>query len=774
MSLTRDALHYHAYPTPGKISVVSTKPCETARDLALAYSPGVAEPCREIAKDPESVYRYTSKGNLVAVISNGTAVLGLGDIGPAAGKPVMEGKGVLFKSFADIDVFDLELDCKDPQKFVDAVAALAPTFGGINLEDIKAPECFWIEKELQRRVDIPVFHDDQHGTAIIAAAALLNALELVRKDISKTRVVVSGAGASAIACTKLLIRLGLKPENVLMCDSVGVLYKGREKGMNEFKQEFAVSTNLRTLADAMKDADVFFGLSQKDLVTPQMLLSMAAKPIVFALANPDPEISYTLAKNTRSDLIMATGRSDFPNQVNNVLGFPYIFRGALDVRAQKINEEMKLAAVYAIAGLAKEAVPDTVRKAYGSGDFTFGPEYLIPKPFDPRALSHVAPAVARAAMASSVARGSVDIEEYIARLKEKLNQGRQVLRVFYSLAKKAKAKRIAFPEGAHPKVLKAARAAKDERLCEPVLLGMRSKIEEIAAKNDIDLADLTILEPHLHPQFEQHVDRYFSEHAREGIARSDAERELRRPHYFANMLLAVGEVDGLIGGVDRHYGAVVKPILSMIGLKPGATTAAGLYILSIKDRMFFMADTAINIHMTSEKLAAIAVMAAEFAESMNISPRVAMLSYSNFGSVQHPSAAIVRDAVLKARALAPQLAIDGEMQADTAVVSEILTEHYPFSALEGAANVLIFPDMQSGNIAFKLLQRLGGARVIGPIILGLNAPAYVLQRHASVDEILNMVTVAVAQASLRAKRIPTMQRIEGGVRSGTSSTAIAM
>jgi malate dehydrogenase (oxaloacetate-decarboxylating)(NADP+) len=752
MSLRKDALLYHAEPTPGKIAIIPTKPCETAHDLALAYSPGVAEPCLEIAKNPASVYDYTSKGNLVAVISNGTAVLGLGDIGAAAGKPVMEGKGVLFKSFADIDVFDLEVDCKDPEKFVEAVAALGPTFGGINLEDIKSPECFYIEDELKKRLDIPVFHDDQHGTAIIAGAALLNALEVAGKRIDQVRMVVSGAGASAIACTRLMIRLGLTPANVMMVDTTGVIYRGRTKGMNAFKEEFAVETPCRTLTDAMKGADVFLGLSAKDLVTPEMLLSMAAKPIVFAMANPDPEIDYHLAKSTRSDVIMATGRSDFPNQVNNVLGFPYIFRGALDVRAREINEEMKLAAVRALAELAREPVPESVRKAYARAAFSFGPEYLIPKPFDPRVLYHVSPAVAKAAIESGAARQSLDIDAYTLRLKAKQNYGREMLSVYYGIAHKSINRAIALPEATNEKVLKAAVMAADEQIAEPVLVGDAAQIRQAAERYDLDISGCAIIEPVKHPKFAELTAKFFHENGRAGVTRIDAERELRHPHHFANALLASGEVDGLICGVDRYFPAMVRPILRTIGLREGATTAAGLYIVSIKGRTFFLTDTSINTQMTSEKLAEIAIMAAEFAESMNVTPRVAMLSYSNFGSVKHPSAQLVVEATKLAKRRAPHIEIDGEMQVDTAVVPGLIEEDYPFCTLSAPANVLVFPDMQSGNIAYKLLQRLGGARVIGPVILGLNAPAHVMQRHAGVDEVFNMITVAVAQATLRSRR----------------------
>ncbi len=748
MTENEAALRYHEFPTPGKVETVPTKPCETVRDLSLAYSPGVAIPCLEIERDPANVYRYTSKGNLVAVISNGTAVLGLGDIGPMGSKPVMEGKGVLFKSFAGIDVFDIELDTKDPKAFIETVAAMAPTFGGINLEDIKAPECFIIEEELKKRLDIPVFHDDQHGTAIIAGAALLNALEICNKDLSSVRLVISGAGAAAIASAHLLFRLGLKRENLLMVDSTGVIYKGRTVGMNSYKSEFAVETTKRTLADAMRDCDVFFGLSTKDLLTPEMLLSMAKNPIVFAMANPDPEIDYNLAKATRSDVIVATGRSDFPNQVNNVLGFPFIFRGALDVRARGINEEMKMAAVRALAALAKESVHDSISAAYDGTGFSFGPEYLIPKPLDPRVLYYVAPAVAKAAMESGVARENIDIAEYTLRLKGKQNKARITLRSYYDVALKASAKRIAFPEGANSKVLKAAVMAHQEGIVEPVLLGKVDKIKDEARRLELDISKFELIEPPQDSRYSQYVSRYYNLLSRQGVACIEAERAVRLENVFANMMLLGGDVDGIICGVDRSFAKMMKPILDTVGLRDGVTTAAALFLVSVGERLFFFSDTAINIDMTSEKLANIAIMSAEFAESMNISPRVGLLSFSNFGSSRHPSARMVRQARDLVKVRCPELQIEGEMQADTAVVSSILKENYPFSELESAANVLVFPDMQSGNIAFKLLQHLGGARVVGPIILGLKAPAYVLQRHANVDEIFNMITVAVAQAEL--------------------------
>ncbi len=751
MSEKTPALRYHRYPTPGKVAIVPTKPCESSRDLALAYSPGVAEPCLAIAEDPERVYDYTAKGNLVAVITNGTAVLGLGNIGPEASKPVMEGKGVLFKVFADIDVFDLELNCDSMEHFIETVAALGPTFGGINLEDIKAPECFVIEEKLQQRMDIPVFHDDQHGTAIIACAAILNALEIIGKEISEIRLVVSGAGAAAMACADLLFSFGFTRENLLMVDSKGVIYKGREEGMNPFKEAFATDTDARTLADAMKGADAFFGLSAKDVLKPEMLLSMADSPIVLAMANPDPEIDYNLAKQTRSDVIMGTGRSDFPNQVNNVLGFPFIFRGALDVRAKGINDEMKKAAVRAIAALAKEPVPDSVKAAYGNDEFSFGPDYLIPKPFDPRVLTYVAPAVAKSAMECGLARQEIDIEEYTLRLKAKQNRGRVILRGYYGLAKRSAKKRVAFPEGTNAKVLTAARMALDEGIAAPVLVGNGAKIIEAAAALEIDLKGIEIVDPASDTRYESFADDLYQRRNRKGVTRTEAIRTMKDPHIFANMLLASQQVEGVICGVEQYYPELVKPIFEIVGLREGYSDSAGMYIVDVQDRTLFFADTSINPDMNAERLANIAMMTAEFASSMDITPRVAMLSFSNFGSVKHPNSRMVRDATEIVRKAMPELEIDGEMQADAAVVPEILTENYPFCALSGAANVLVFPDMQAGNISYKLLQRLGNARVVGPIILGLNAPAYVMQRHASVDEIFNMTTVAVAQASINSR-----------------------
>ena len=749
MKKTDEALLYHSHPTPGKLAIVPTKPCESARDLSLAYSPGVAKPCLEIASNPEDVYRYTGKGNLVAVITNGTAVLGLGDIGPKAAKPVMEGKAVLFKTFADIDVFDLELDCSSTAQFIETVAALAPTFGGINLEDIKAPECFEIEETLKKRLDIPVFHDDQHGTAIIAGAALLNALEVAGKPISEISLVVNGAGAAAIACCHLLLKIGLRKDQIILCDSKGVINQARFDEVNGHKRDFISSTKASTLEQALKGADVFFGLSVAGALTPTMLSSMAKNPIVFAMANPDPEIDYPTAKKTRPDAIIATGRSDYPNQVNNVLGFPFVFRGALDVQARGINEEMKLAAVYALAKLAKEPVPDSVRQAYGNASFSYGPEYLIPKPFDPRVLYYVAPAVAKAAMESGLARKEIDLEEYEFKLKSKQHHGRVVLRSFQTLAKQSTGKRIAFSEGAHPKVLKAAAMVREEGVAVPVLMGERAKIESIAKGLDIDASQFEIIDPLKDERYPSFVEAYFRSKSRSGITFADAQRAMRNEHLYACSLLLHEDVDGLISGVDENYPHMVKPILEIIGLRAEAKRAAGLYLVSIKEQLYFFADTTLNLKVDSRVLADIALMAADFARSMNITPRVAMLSFSNFGSVDHPMAKMVRDAKDLVLEVAPELEIDGEMQADAAVVEEILREKFPFSRLSSPANILVFPDMQSGNISYKLLQRLGGARVIGPVLLGLNAPAYVMQRHAGVDEIFNMAIIASAQAAMK-------------------------
>ena len=741
------ALRYHEFPKPGKIAIQATKPFETAVDLSLAYSPGVAEPCLAIADSPADVYRYTGKGNLVAVISNGTAVLGLGDIGPLASKPVMEGKGVLFKAFADIDVFDIELDCKDVDSFVATVAAMAPTFGGINLEDIKAPECFDIEQQLRDKLDIPVFHDDQHGTAIISSAALLNALELTKRDVKEIRVVVSGAGAAALSCADLMIQLGVRRENLLMVDSKGVIYKGRTEGMNRFKEAFAADTHLRTLEEAMEESDVFFGLSAAGILKEDMLRSMNPQPIVFAMANPDPEIEYEVAKLVRPDVIMATGRSDYPNQVNNVLGFPFIFRGALDVRARGINDAMKLAAVRALAALAKEPVPESVQAAYGDTRFDFGPEYLIPKPFDARVLYTVAPAVAQAAIDSGLARQEIDINEYQLRLMSTTNEGRAMLRRFYGSARKFGGARIALPEATNPKVLRAAVMAYEESIAHPILLGVPEEIQQAAQEIDADISKLEIVNPRDDSRYQKYIESYYDVSKRDGVTITEARRNVRNEQVFASMMLANSDADGMICGVDNNFAEMVRPILENVGLRAGCTTTAGLYIVSIKGKLLFCADTAINVDMNAQKLASIALMSAEFATHMGITPHVAMLSYSSFGSVNSASSRMVRTATELVKAQNPKLEIDGEMQVDVAMNSKIQQESYGFSSLKSAANILIFPDMQSGNIAYKLLQRAAGARVVGPILLGLRAPAFVMQRHAGADEIFNMITVAAGQAA---------------------------
>jgi len=748
MSNKDQALRYHSEPTPGKVAIVPTKPCDTARDLSLAYSPGVAEPCLAIAENTEEVYQYTSKGNLVAVVSNGTAVLGLGDIGPEASKPVMEGKGVLFKIFADIDVFDLELTSKSIEHFVETVAALEPTFGGINLEDIKAPECFEIERQLQERMDIPVFHDDQHGTAIIASAALINAIEITKRDIKKTTLVISGAGAAGIACARLLVTLGLSRENIILCDTQGVVYQGREKGMNQYKEEFATTRACRTVEEALVGADVFFGLSKKGLMSPEMLNSMAKNPIVFAMANPDPEIDYDLAKATRADVIMATGRSDFPNQVNNVLGFPFIFRGALDVRASAITEGMKIAASKALAALAKEPVPESVRKAYGNANFTFGPDYLIPKPFDNRVLYWVAPAVAKAAIEEGVARAPRDLEEYTIALKSKKNKGRKIVRGYYDLARGSNNKRVVLAEGANELVIKAALMAKSENIADPVLIGNPVEIQNISKQIKVDLDGIEIINPAASDKYKATVDAYFAKQTKKGFAFNGAELIEQKNQAFATAMLAAGDADGLICGIGRSYSKMLKPIFDIVGLDKGVTNAAGLYLALIKGRLFFLADTTINVEMNSAKLADVAIMAAEFVKTMQIVPRVAMLSFSNFGSVPHEKANMVREATLLVKEQVPDLLIEGEMTADTAVMPEFLAQNNPDACFNGAANVLIFPDMQSGHIALKLLHRLADARVVGPVILGLKEPAYVMQRHASMDEIFNMIVVAAARAAL--------------------------
>lgn len=748
---TEDALLYHSSGRKGKVEVIASKPCLTQRDLSLAYTPGVAEVCRVINKNPESVYEYTAKANLVAVVSNGTAVLGLGNIGPLAGKPVMEGKGVLFKRFADIDVFDIEIDAKTPEEVIAVVKALEPTFGGINLEDIKAPDCFLVEETLKQTMNIPVFHDDQHGTAIISSAALLNALEIAGKDITEVKLVVNGAGAAAIACTKLYIKLGLNPNNVIMCDSKGVIYKGRTIDMNPYKEQFAVETSARTLAQAIVGADVFVGLSVANVVTKEMLKSMAKNPIVFAMANPDPEITYEDATDARKDVIMATGRSDYPNQVNNVLGFPFIFRGALDVRARTINDEMKIAAVKALANLAKEPVPDSVKRAYGGTELSFGRDYIIPKPFDPRVITWVAPAVAKAAIETGSAR--VNIEEwdkYVYQLEERMGITRGVVRTAITKSQGTN-KRIVFPEGEEPKILYAAQMIIDEEIARPVLIGRKSIIETKAKDLKVDISNVEIVDPHEYMKMNQYVEELHQIRQRKGITRSDAERLLERPNYFGAMMVRLGDADGLVSGLTASYPNTIRPALQVIGMDKGRKRVAGLYAVMTKRETFFFADTTVNINPTAEELAEIAIMTAEVVRRFNITPKIAMLSFSNFGSTRSPESEKVAEAVDIARSIDPDLIIDGEVQADVALSPDVLSEVYPFTVLKNGVNTLIFPDLNSGNIAYKLMGRIGGADLLGPILMGMAKPVHVLQQGCDVNAIVNIAAVCAVEAIEKAR-----------------------
>lgn len=742
-----DALEYHRMGRKGKIEVITTKPCVTQRDLSLAYTPGVAEPCREIHQDDSKVFEYTAKGNLVAVISNGTAVLGLGDIGPHAGKPVMEGKGVLFKVFADIDVFDIELNSKDVDEIIRVVEVLEPTFGGINLEDIKGPECFEIEEALKKKLKIPVFHDDQHGTAIISGAALINAAELLGKDMGKMKVVYNGAGASGIACAKFHISLGLKKENVILCDSKGVLYKGRTEGMNHYKEEFAVETSCRTLADAIVGADVFIGLSSANCVTQDMVRSMADNPIIFAMANPDPEITYDDAIAARPDIIMATGRSDYPNQVNNVLGFPFIFRGALDVYATAINEQMKQAASYALAKLAKEDVPESVKKAYGVEEMSFGREYIIPKPFDPRVLTWVAPAVAQAAMETGVARKPItDFDEYRLQLNIRMGRTERLMTQIFRKARK-QPKRIVFPEGDQPKIIKAAQLCIDEGIAEPILLGKEENIRRVAQENGYELEGIKIIDARNYEKMDDYVQEFFMMRHRKGITEVEARLRLRtRKNYFGAMMVHKGDADCMISGLTSHYPDTIRPALEIIGKDSRYKKVSGLYIVSNKKDTYFFADTTVNVDPSAEDLSDIALQAADFATNFDIIPRVALLSYSNFGSAKGDSPDKIQKALKIIKERNPQLKVDGEMQADTAVLTEIIDGTFPFSELKGGANVLIFPDLNSGNIAYKLLYTIGGAHVIGPVVLGLGKSVHVLQRGSEVHDIVNMAAIAVVDA----------------------------
>jgi malate dehydrogenase (oxaloacetate-decarboxylating)(NADP+) len=742
----QEALDYHSTGRPGKLEVVPTKSCSTQRDLSLSYTPGVAEPCKRIASNPDDAYLYTTKGNLVAVVSNGSAVLGLGNIGAMAGKPVMEGKGLLFKKFADIDVFDIELNSSDPAEIIRAVQMLEPTFGGINLEDIKAPECFEIEDTLRKTMNIPVFHDDQHGTAIISGAALLNALELVGKKIADVRVVFSGAGAAGIACARFYERLGVRHDNIVMVDSGGVVYRGRTKGMNPYKEYFASGTKPGSLADAMRGADVFCGVSAADIVTREMVKSMADNPIVLAMANPDPEITYEDALAARPDVIMATGRSDYPNQVNNVLGFPYIFRGALDVRASAINDEMKTAAASALATLARETVSDAVRKAYGGNRIEFGREYIIPKPLDPRVLIRVASAVARAAMATGVARLPIaDFEEYRDRLEARLGKSREVMRFFVHKAQHSP-KLVVFPEGEEEKILQAAQIIVDEKIARPILLGSRTLIRQKAEHLGLEHEGVEVINPSKSPKFDSYVAAYYRMRHRKGVTRFDAERMVKTHNIYGMLSVSAGDADGLISGLTQHYPATVKPALQIIGKKEGVSRIAGLYMMLLKNKTVFLADATINIEPTAEDLCEIALLSAERVRKFDIEPRLAMLSFSNFGSSDHPLVLKVRRAVDLIRSRAPSLVVDGEMQADTAVSADLLSEVYPFSPLKGGANVLICPDLTSANIAYKLLAHLGGMTAVGPILLGIRKPVYLLQPGSDVSDIVNITAMAVYEA----------------------------
>lgn len=759
----QDALDYHSQGRPGKIQVIPTKPTNSQRDLSLAYSPGVAEPCLRIAENKEDVYKYTAKGNLVAVISNGSAVLGLGDIGPEAGKPVMEGKGLLFKIFADIDVFDLELDTQNIDEFVNIVKALEPTFGGVNLEDIKAPECFEIERRLKEIMTIPVMHDDQHGTAIISAAALINACELQKKKIERVKIVVNGAGAAAISCTRLYVSLGAKKENIVMLDRSGVIRIDR-KNLEGTKAEFATSRKIDTLADAVKDSDVFIGLSSPDVLTPDMLKTMAKNPIVFAMANPNPEIAYELATRTRKDIIMATGRSDYPNQVNNVLGFPYIFRGALDVRATAINEEMKKAAVIAIAELAKEPVPEAVNLAYNCKNLKFGKDYIIPKPIDFRLITSVSPAVAKAAIESGVARKEIkDWEAYNEELKARLGLDDKLMRMLTNKAKSSP-KRVVFAEADHYKILKAAQIVRDEGIAIPILLGDKERIQSIMAENGLELEGVSIINP-LEDKVNctRYAEYLYKKRQRRGVTLFEAKKLMRDRNYYGAAMVQFGEADALISGLTKDYGSTIKPALQVIGIQNEVNRVAGMYMMLTKKGPVFFGDTTVNENPTVDELVDITTLIDRSVKKFNIQPRIAMLSYSNFGSNDGVVPQKVRQAVKILHEKHKEIVVDGEMQANFAMNPDLLKDNYPFSNLVGApANVLIFPNLESGNIAYKLLQEIGGAEAVGPILLGLNKPVHVLQLGSSVREIVNMITIAVVDVQTKEEQESTVvNRVKG-------------
>jgi malate dehydrogenase (oxaloacetate-decarboxylating)(NADP+) len=743
-----DALEYHRAGRPGKIEVVPSKPLVTQRDLSLAYSPGVAEPCLEIASNSELAWDYTARGNLVAVVTNGTAVLGLGNIGPLAGKPVMEGKACLFKKFADIDVYDLEVDARDSQRFIDTVAALEPTFGGINLEDLKAPECFEIEAGLRARMQIPVFHDDQHGTAIISGAALMNGAELAGKKLSDMKVVVSGAGASAIACANFYVELGVRLEHVTLVDSLGVIYEGRTEGMNAFKARFARKDDgARTRADAIRGADVFLGLSKAGLCTAEMLKTMAKKPLIFALANPDPEISYPDAKAARPDAIVATGRSDFPNQVNNVLGFPYIFRGALDVRAKDIDESMKIAAARALAELAHEPVPDSVAEAYGVHGFRFGPDYIIPKPFDTRVLWWCAPAVAEAAMKSGSARLMLDIGEYRERLKRRTGGTQYTIMSRIVQRAKNSPKRIVFPDGDNIKVLRACQIVLDEKIAHPILLGAEKKIRQRATELDLDLDGAEILSPADSLKHSAYAHEYLELRCRKGVTAASAARYMNRRIHYGMMMVRRGDADGLVAGLTAPYPDTIRPALQILGIRPDVRRATGMYMMLLKNDVKFFADATVNIDPDAETLADTAIQVADAARTFEVVPRIAMISFSNFGSAPHPESTKVAQAVDIVRKRRPDLEIDGEVQADIAVESDKLHELFPFARLTDEANVLVFPSLAAGNAAYKVLAALGGATAIGPILLGVTKPVTVLPRDANVETIVSMTAYTVARGA---------------------------
>jgi len=749
---SKAALEYHTKGRPGKIEVIPTKSLSTQRELSLAYSPGVAVPCLEIHEKPDDVFKYTARGNLVAVVSNGTAVLGLGNIGPLASKPVMEGKGVLFKKFAGIDVFDLEVGSEDPEDVIRFCELLEPTVGGINLEDIKSPDCFVIERRLKESMDIPVFHDDQHGTAIISAAALVNALELLGKEASEVKVVFSGAGASALSTAEHFTRVGITRENILMVDSKGVIYEGREEGMNEYKEPFAVKTDLRTLEEAMTGADVFIGLSVRGVVSKEMVASMGERPIIFALANPDPEVTPEEVAEVRDDALVATGRSDYPNQVNNVLGFPFLFRGALDVRAKAINQEMMLAATYALSDLAKMTVPQSVTAAYGGEPFEFGPEYLIPKPFDSRVLFHVAPAVAKAAMDSGVAREAIDIQEYEDRLKASLGPSGHVMRGVVAQARK-RAMRVVLTDGYNERVIRACQQIVEDGVAVPVLIGREDKIQKICDLHGIDITGTEIVHPILSDEVRHaYAEELYESRLRKGLTRAEARSRMYQPSYFAGMMVRRGDADAMVAGIESHYAELLRPALEVVGRAEGVRRVAAMYMVALRDReLLFFGDTAVNIDPDAQGLTDIALLTAGFVEKLGIVPRIAMLSFSNFGSARHPASQKVREAVAQVKELRPDLEVDGEMQADTAVNSELLKAQYPFSTLTGPANVLIFPNLASANASYKLLAEIGGADVIGPILLGMKHPVHFIQRGSTVEDVVNLVTLAAVDAQARSK-----------------------